>query len=114
MATNGKLSDKQVMAWFGELTFPQQMSLLDSLTSIHDGAKNARISELKREIATLEKPEAKTSKARKSNGSNGKSPIKAKYRDPATGKSWSGRGRMSTWLAAKQKAGEKIAKYLVK
>lgn len=114
MATNGKLSDKQVTAWFGELNFAQQMSLLDSLTSIHDGAKNARISELKREIATLEKREAKTTKARTPRVSKGKSAIKAKYRDPATGESWSGRGRMSNWLAAKQKAGEKIAKYLVK
>jgi DNA-binding protein H-NS len=114
MTTNGKLSDKQVTAWFGELNFAQQMSLLDSLSSIYDGAKSARISELKREIATLEKREAKVTMPLKANGSAVKSAVKAKYRNPATGESWSGRGRMAGWLASKKKTGEKISKYLVK
>lgn len=39
--------------------------------------------------------------------------VKAKYRDPATGETWSGRGRMATWLKRKQDAGEDIGKYLV-
>jgi hypothetical protein len=39
--------------------------------------------------------------------------IKAKYRDPATGDTWSGRGRMATWLKHKQDAGEDIEKYRV-
>ena len=34
--------------------------------------------------------------------------------EPTTGETWSGRGRMASWLVAKQKAGEKITKYLVK
>jgi len=38
---------------------------------------------------------------------------KAKYRNPATGETWSGRGRMATWLKNKQDAGEKIEKYRV-
>ena len=32
--------------------------------------------------------------------------IKPKYRDPATGDTWSGRGRMATWLKRKQDAGD--------
>ena len=34
--------------------------------------------------------------------------VKAKYRDPTTGETWSGRGRMITWLRRKQDAGEDI------
>ena len=39
--------------------------------------------------------------------------VKPKYRDPATGETWSGRGRMANWLKRKQDAGEDITKYLV-
>jgi DNA-binding protein H-NS len=39
--------------------------------------------------------------------------VKAKYRDPVTGETWSGRGRMATWLKRKQDAGEDIEKYRV-
>ena len=38
---------------------------------------------------------------------------KAKYRDPKTNETWSGRGRMASWLKSKQDAGEKIEKYLI-
>jgi H-NS histone family len=41
------------------------------------------------------------------------SEVKAKYRDPATGETWSGRGRMTTWLKKKLDAGEDIEKYRV-
>ena len=41
------------------------------------------------------------------------SEVKAKYRDPATGDTWSGRGRMASWLKKKQDAGEDIEKYRV-
>jgi hypothetical protein len=39
--------------------------------------------------------------------------IKPKYRDPSTGETWSGRGRMAMWLKHKQDAGEDIEKYRV-
>jgi hypothetical protein len=41
------------------------------------------------------------------------SEAKIKYRDPTTGDTWSGRGRMSTWLKRKHDAGEDIEKYRV-
>lgn len=41
------------------------------------------------------------------------SQVKAKYRDPQTGETWSGRGRMATWLKRKQDAGEDIENYRV-
>jgi H-NS histone C-terminal domain len=39
--------------------------------------------------------------------------VRVKYRDPVTNETWSGRGRMATWLKRKQDAGEDIGKYLV-
>lgn len=39
--------------------------------------------------------------------------VKPKYRDPTTNETWSGRGRMATWLKRKQDAGEDIEEYLV-
>lgn len=39
--------------------------------------------------------------------------VKPKYRDPVTLETWSGRGRMATWLKRKQDAGEDIEKYRV-
>jgi len=41
------------------------------------------------------------------------SEVKVKYRDPATGDTWSGRGRMSLWVKRKLDAGEDIEKYRV-
>ena len=39
--------------------------------------------------------------------------VKAKYRDPVTGDTWTGRGRMASWLKRKQDTGEDIEKYRV-
>lgn len=39
--------------------------------------------------------------------------VKVKYRDPATGDTWSGRGRMATWLKKKHDVGDDIEKYRV-
>lgn len=39
--------------------------------------------------------------------------VAPKYRNPATGETWSGRGRMASWLAAKVQAGESIESYLI-
>lgn len=39
--------------------------------------------------------------------------VKPKYRDPTTNETWSGRGRMATWLKRKQDAGEDIEEYRV-
>ena len=44
---------------------------------------------------------------------DGRTEVKAKYRDPVTNETWSGRGRMPNWLKRKQQAGEDIEEYLV-
>jgi DNA-binding protein H-NS len=109
--SNGTLTDKQVSAWFEGLSFDRQVSLLDSLSTFHSKIRNARIAELRRELAALDGGNGHANGAAK----RGKrSKVQAKYRDPATGDTWSGRGRMSTWLAAKVKAGEKASRYLTK
>jgi DNA-binding protein H-NS len=38
---------------------------------------------------------------------------KEKHRDPLTAETWSGRGRMASWLKRKQDAGEDIENYRV-
>lgn len=40
-------------------------------------------------------------------------PADVKFRDPTTGQTWSGRGRMATWLATKVAAGESADDYRV-
>jgi H-NS histone family len=41
------------------------------------------------------------------------SQVRPKYRDPVTGDTWSGRGRMASWLKRKVDAGEDLEKYLI-
>lgn len=114
--TNGALTDKQVSAWFDGLGFDRQASVLSTLSVSHSKLRNARIAELRRELAALD-----GSSVANGNG-NGKRKYKrrkmplaqAKYRDPKSGETWSGRGRMASWLAAKVKAGDKASRYLIK
>ncbi len=56
---------------------------------------------------------ATTSAAGADTSAGSVSEVKPKYRDPALGDTWSGRGRMATWLKRKQDAGEDIEKYRV-
>lgn len=39
--------------------------------------------------------------------------VAAKYRDPETGETWSGRGRMAGWLADRVKAGARADDFLI-
>ena len=44
-----------------------------------------------------------------------RAPVAVKYRDPKNpSNTWTGRGRMPRWLAAKVKAGQKREKFLIK
>jgi DNA-binding protein H-NS len=42
-------------------------------------------------------------KVKGAKASNGKPPIAAKYRDPASGRTWSGRGKAPRWLDGKDR-----------
>jgi len=59
-----------------------------------------------------EAPEAQRQSAATAASADRSYEVKPKYRDPKTNETWSGRGRMATWLKRKQDAGEDIEKYL--
>ena len=110
---NGRLTAKSVSVWFEAMPFDGQVALLDELQKAHNKVRQVQINSLKRQLAALEngssnghgEPKAAKRQSKRSN-------VKVKYRDPKTGGTWSGRGRMATWLAEKIKAGEKADKYL--
>jgi DNA-binding protein H-NS len=112
---------RTVVAWFGNLSFDQQKDALGQMQQAHEQARGKRRAELAAELASLGygaansgKRRGRPARARSTNGAGFRLKAKVKYRDPKTSETWSGRGRMARWLSAKQAAGERIEKYLVK
>ena len=117
-----KVATRTVLDWFGSLSFDQQQGVLGQMRDLHDQSRSAKRTELEKQLAALGygvpkrrgRPPGKAT-----GGTNGavrkarKGKVKAKYRDPKTSETWSGRGRMASWLKSKQDSGEKIEKYLV-
>lgn len=56
---------------------------------------------------------AKPAKGAKAKAAKPSKPVAAKYRSPATGDAWSGRGRVPRWLAAELAKGRKREEFLV-
>ena len=114
-----QLAMNTVAKWFGALSFDQQRDALGQLQSQHDHSRSAKKAELETQLAALGfGVPKKRGRPRLSANGNGqkkarRSKVKAKYRDPKTKETWSGRGRMASWLKSKQDAGDKIEKYLV-
>jgi DNA-binding protein H-NS len=106
---SGSLTDKQVTAWFDGLSYERQGTLVKVLSTSHSKLRGDRIAKLRQELAALE-----GTGSEKANGLLMSASVKPKYRNPATGEVWSGRGRMARWLAAKVKSGEKAQRYLIK
>ena len=120
---------RSVVKSFEKLSFDQQKEALVQLQMAYERSRDERRAELERELAELGprvsprgRPQVKAKKtngirSRKESGSAHKKikngSVKVKYHDPKTGDTWSGRGRMATWLKGKQEAGEKIDKYLL-
>jgi DNA-binding protein H-NS len=112
-----------VIAWFGNLSFDKQKDALGRMQDQHEQSRSAKRAELVTQLAALgyATPKKRGRPRAIANGSgNGatvrkgrKGKVKAKYRDPKTKETWSGRGRMASWLKSKQDAGEKIDTYLV-
>lgn len=63
--------------------------------------------------AKLFRPDASGTKVSAAGDDRRTCPAAVKYRDPATGQTWTGRGRMASWLASKIAAGELADRYLV-
>jgi DNA-binding protein H-NS len=117
-----QLAMSTVIAWFGNLSFDQQKNALDRMQSEHEQSRSTKRSELVTQLAALgySVPKKRGRPAGKVNGGgNGAmrkartGKVKAKYRDPKTKETWSGRGRMASWLKTKQDGGKNIEKYLV-
>jgi DNA-binding protein H-NS len=69
-----------------------------------------RADELKIQIARLGGDAV--SKGRRVNAVRGRK-VPPKYRDPATGETWAGRGARPRWLVARLKAGKKLQNFLI-
>ena len=122
-----QLAMSTVVAWFGNLSFDKQRDALGRMQDQHEHSRSAKRVELETQLAALGygapkkrgRPRAIAigTANGKVNGASVKktrrSKVKAKYRDPKTSETWSGRGRMASWLKSKEDAGEKIEKYLV-
>ena len=115
-----QLAMSTVIGWFGNLSFDEQKDALDRMQGEHEQSRAAKRAELVTQLAALGYTPGKKRgrpRANPNSGGNGRrgrtGKVKAKYRDPKTNETWSGRGRMASWLKSKQNAGEKIEKYLV-
>ena len=122
-----QLAMRTVIAWFGDLSYDQQRDALEQIQHEHEQSRSAKRTELETQLAALGYGAPKKRgrpRASANGGANGsangaavkkarKGKVKAKYRDPKTKETWSGRGRMASWLKSKQDAGEKIDTYLV-
>ena len=118
-----QLAVRTVVEWFGNLSFDKQKDALGRLQGEHEQSRSAKRGELETQLAALGYAVAKRRgrPAGKANGGGNsvaaskgrKAKVKAKYRDGKTGETWSGRGRMASWLKTKQDGGEKIDSYLV-
>ena len=110
---NGRLTAKAVSEWFSAMEFEAQRDMLDGLNNVHAKVRQDKINSLQRQLAELQNGSSNShvaSKAAKRGPKKGG--LKVKYRDPKSGETWSGRGRMARWLADKVKAGDKQEKYL--
>jgi DNA-binding protein H-NS len=118
-----KVATRTVLDWFGSLSFDQQQGALGQMQDLHDQSRSAKRAELEKQLAALGygAPKRRGRPPGKTNGTGNGAPVrkarkgkvKAKYRDPKTNETWSGRGRMASWLKSKVDGGEKIEKYLV-
>ena len=112
---------RSVVKWFGKLSFDQQRDALGQMHDQHEQSRAAKRAELEQQMAELgyhaPKKQGRPKSLKKANGAAHKKSkngsVKAKYRDGKTGETWSGRGRMASWLKSRQAAGEKIEKYLI-
>src|SRR5262245_12117898 len=77
------------------------------------GISSNNMAYLKREVEVAV-PQAGQARSAHANTSDvRRAEVVAKYRDPVTNETWSGRGRMPNWLKTKKEAGEDIEEYLV-
>ena len=119
-----QLAMRTVVEWFGNLSFDQQSDVLGQMQQEHEESRSAKRAELEMQLSALgygvPKKKGRPRRVSANGAGNGatvrkgrKAKVKAKYRDPRTKETWSGRGRMASWLKSKQDAGENVEKYLI-
>ncbi|NDD83422.1 H-NS histone family protein [bacterium] len=88
----------ELEAKFKALPLDEQEDLLRRLANIVGDAKAGKAKALLDELKRLK---------------GGTNIVAAKYRDPATGNTWAGRGRIPTWLAAYEAEGRNREEFKV-
>jgi DNA-binding protein H-NS len=76
------------------------------------GGKARAAKARKAKAAKVAKP-AKGAKGTKAKAAKARKPVAAKYRNAATGETWSGRGKAPKWLAAMETAGRRREEFAV-
>lgn len=122
---------KDIEKAFTELSFDEMSPLLESLTAIHNTKKEARIKELEEEMARLRgelvvsrragrRADRRVAAQRKDiaagNGSAAqpkRAALKPKYKDPASGRTWTGRGGTPKWMKAYEAEGRGRDEFLI-
>lgn len=93
-----------------------------AVESRNKNARIARVLKLMKHLGIsatdLQKREAgesgfKKAKKAKSAGKGKRKPVAAKYRDAATGNTWSGRGKTPRWLVAREAEGRKREEFRI-
>lgn len=88
-------------------TYHEYQAQIAELQTLAEQARQSEIAEAKSRIQELMKASGLTiadlMEEKRSTLARKKSTIVAKYRDPASGKTWSGRGRLPYWLTGKNK-----------
>ena len=99
------------MATYAELQ-AQIQELQAQAEQLHRSERAGAIQQVKELMdshgLTIEDLQGKAPKTRASSGA-----VAAKYRDPASGKTWSGRGRTPVWLTDAEAAGQSRDTFLI-
>lgn len=93
------------MATYKEL-LAQQKALEDAIKAAHAHESSTAIEAAKEIVAAfgLTQDDVFGGARGKKTGSVKGSQVAAKYKDPATGKTWTGRGKAPLWIAGKDRA----------
>jgi DNA-binding protein H-NS len=82
---------------FGELTLEELLDLRERIENLINERMTAEKRELKRKLARLEEYERRTPMAAESMPRKTRTAA-PKYRDPNSGATWSGRGKVPRWM----------------
>jgi DNA-binding protein H-NS len=90
------------------LDVPALLKLRDEIGA----ALSQKVDELKSQLARLGEDVAGKSRRGRVSALKGRA-VAPKYRDPATGDTWAGRGAKPRWLVARLKEGRKLPEFLI-